>query len=100
MFRRAFIQRITAASAVGIAGAVSTHAAEKQTVTYHIKGFTCVTCAVGLEVMLREQKGVRRAKASYPDATVVIGYDPELTTEALLVDFIADKGFKAEKKTE
>ena len=31
-------------------------AKENRSVTYRVKGFTCVTCAVGLEVMLRQQK--------------------------------------------
>jgi hypothetical protein len=47
-----------------------------------VKGFTCVTCAVGLEVMLRQQKGVTRANASYRENKVVIGFDANLTTES------------------
>lgn len=99
MFRRDFIQRIAVGGAAGIAAAGAAPATDAAVVTYKITGFSCVTCAVGLEVMLRQQKGVLRAKASYPDAKVVIAYDPQLITEALIVAFIADKGFKAEKRT-
>jgi len=52
-----------------------------------------VTCAVGLEVMLRGLKGVTRANASYPEARVVIGFDSNLTTEKALKDFVASCGF-------
>jgi hypothetical protein len=57
------------------------------------QGFTCVTCAVGLKVMLRGLKGVTRAKASYPQANVAIGFDANLTSEKALKDFIANCGF-------
>jgi len=60
---------------------------------YQVKGFTCVTCAVGLEVMLRGLRGVTRANASYPAARVVIGFDGELTNEKTLRDFISSCGF-------
>lgn len=84
MDRRNFIQRLTVASATGAAA----HAADdSKSVTFRVNGFTCITCAVGLEVMLREQPGVIRAKASYPRQNVVIGYD-SATTEATLRDFI------------
>ena len=67
-------------------------AKENRSVTYGVKGFTCVTCAVGLEVMLRQQKGVTRANASYRENKVVIGF-ANLTTEKALKDFIAGCGF-------
>jgi hypothetical protein len=96
MFRRDFIQRLTVAAGAG--GLVAAGAAEGggRAVTYKIKGYSCVTCAVGLEVMLRQQKGVLRAKASYPDANVAIVFNPELVTEETLRAFIKDKGFSVD----
>ena len=66
---------------------------EGRTVAYGVKGFSCETCATGLEVMLRRQKGVVRASASYADARVVIGFDENLTSEDTLKEFIASCGF-------
>ena len=66
---------------------------ENQSVSYKVTGFTCVTCAVGLEVMLRQQKGVVRASASYPEKKVAIGFDNGLTSEKALKGFIAECGF-------
>jgi copper chaperone CopZ len=63
-----------------------------------VKGFTCITCAVGLETLLRQQKGVVWAKASYPDASVAIKYQPSTITEDQLKTFIADMGFTAESE--
>lgn len=100
MFRRDFLQRITVSGAGGLTAIKSTKAIVVAMATYSVKGFSCVTCAVGLEVMLREQRGVVRVTASYPDATVVIGFDPDLITESSLLEFITSKGFMAEKKTE
>jgi len=102
MDRRNFLYRAMA----GVAGATAgmgvaktglnlAHASAKEsgTVTYSVKGFTCVTCATGLEVMLLRQKGVMRASASYPEARVVIGFDRSLTSENVIEKFIANCGF-------
>jgi Cu+-exporting ATPase len=46
--------------------------------------------------MLGRQKGVKWVKATYPDALVVIKYDPSTVTEPALRGFISDLGFTAE----
>jgi len=93
MFRRKFIQGLTIGGATGLAAVGVSGAAERKVVTYKIDGFTCITCAVGLEVMLRQQKGIARAKASYPDRQVVIGFDPDLIDEDRIKKFISSIGF-------
>jgi|ERR1700722_19611264 len=98
MFRRHFVQRITLAGAGGLASIGTTEAGAGRTVTYRVKGFSCVTCAVGLETMLRQEKGIARAEASYPDGKVTIQFDPRLVTGDWLRTFIADKGFTVEEE--
>lgn len=93
MIRRQFIQMATLAGAGGLAALA---AAETRTVSYSIQGFTCITCAVGLDVLLERQKGVVRATSSYPDARTTIVFHPQLTTEAALKSSIAEMGFRAE----
>lgn len=93
MFRRKFLQRITFAGAGLATAAVS----QTKTVSYHVKGFTCITCAVGLETLLRRQKGITRAEASYPSGIVHIDFDPALVTEKTLKDFIGEMGFTVEE---
>ncbi len=99
MQRRRFVQMMTLAGVGTMAAAELAHAGETKTVTWHVKGFTCVTCAVGLETMLREQKGVKRVKATYPEAQVTIQYDPTSANEARLREFISELGFIAEPET-
>lgn len=94
MFRRSFIRRITFAGAAGLAIAA---AGQTRTVTYQVKGFTCVTCAVGLETLLRRQKGIARAEASYPSGIVRIDFDPALLTEKALKGFISEMGFSVDE---
>lgn len=95
MIRRRFIQLITLGTgSLATIGAIES--TEKKSVTYRVTGFTCITCAVGLEVMLRQEKGVAWAKASYPDANVVIKFDPREVTEDSLRTYISSMGFKAE----
>jgi Cu+-exporting ATPase len=96
MIRRRFIELITLGTgSLATIGAIK--ATEKETVTYRVTGFTCITCAVGLEALLRQEKGVAWAKASYPDANVVIKFDPKEVTQDSLNTYIASMGFKAEE---
>ncbi len=98
MLRRRFIQLLTVAGAGGMATLGTLEAADTKIVTYQVKGFTCITCAVGLETLLRQQKGVVWAKASYPDASAAIKYRPATITEDQLKAFIAEMGFTAESE--
>lgn len=99
MLRRKFIQLMTVAGAGGVAALGTLEASDTRTVTYKVKGFTCITCAVGLETLLRQQKGVVWAKASYPDASATIKFQPGSVTEDQLKAFIAEMGFTAEQKS-
>ena len=96
MERRRFVQMMTLAGVGTVAAAELAHAVQTRTVTYHVKGFTCITCAVGLETLLREQKGVKQVKATYPEAQVTIQYDPASVSEPALRGFISELGFTAE----
>lgn len=96
MQRRRFVQMMTLAGVGTVAAAELAHSGETRTVVYHVKGFTCVTCAVGLETMLREQKGVKWVKATYPEAQVTIQFNPASVTEPALRGFISALGFTAE----
>ncbi len=87
MFRRNFLQRIAFGASAGLS------AAQTKTVTYRIKGFTCITCAVGLDTLLQRQKGVVRSRSNYPEATAVIEFNPDLVTEKELKSLIAEMGF-------
>lgn len=92
MVRRDFIQKIAAASG-GVAAAQGAatparKAAPGATVVYMVKGFTCITCAVGLEVVLKGIQGISAAKATYPEGKVTVGYDPKLQSEEKIRAFI------------
>ena len=96
MQRRRFVQMMTLAGVGTVAAAELAHSGETRIAAYRVKGFTCITCAVGLETMLREQKGVKWVKATYPEAKVTIRYDPSSVQEAQLRGFIGELGFTAE----
>jgi Cu+-exporting ATPase len=107
MDRRKFLTGITSAagatagltSSLGAAQAPkatekSTHGTkETRFVDWHVKGFYCVTCAVGLETMLKGLKGVTRASAEWPSGHTTIGFDQGQVTEKTLREFIAKCGF-------
>lgn len=93
MFRRNFLASIGAIGAVGSAAGAS----DNRTVTYRVKGFSCVTCAVGLDTMMSRQKGVVHAKSSYADATTTIEFKPAWVSEDSLKAAIAEMGFSVGK---
>src|SRR5579863_2481025 len=95
MFRRNFIQSITLAGAGGLSTLKTASAGQTKTVTYRIQGFTCITCAVGLDTMLRDQPGVMKSKSSYQEARTVIDFNPSVVTETSLKAFIEEMGFHA-----
>ena len=90
MMRRKFIQGI----AFGV-GAAEAATSTRKSVIYKIDGFSCVTCAVGLDAMLKDQKGVIGCKSNYPDRTSVIEYNPDLINEQQIKAFIQELGFTA-----
>lgn len=106
MIRRHFIKLATLTGATGLAsfGAVEAFrddsaeaAGEARSVRWHVRGFTCVTCAVGLETLLRREKGVIAAHATYPEGMVTIQYRSDLISEKQLRSAIAELGFTAEE---
>lgn len=101
MDRRQFLNRVAGGVACATAGSGLVTGLElaapaprnSRSVVYHVKGFSCITCATGLEVMLLRKNGVLRASASYPDARVSIAFAENLISEADLRNFIASCGF-------
>lgn len=106
MIRRQFLKLASLAGATGLASFAavdalrddeSQNAQDTRTITWHVRGFTCVTCAVGLETLLRREKGVVAANATYPQGMVTIQYRPRLVTPAALRSVIAQLGFTADE---
>jgi copper chaperone CopZ len=96
IFRRRFLQKLTTVSMAGVAVAEGAPIASRN-VTWTVKGFTCVTCAVGLETLLRREAGVLQVRASYPQGKVHIDFDPQRVTEKVLRERISDMGFSVER---
>ena len=97
MIRRTFLQILTLAGA----GSLTTGCTEAkaQTITCKIKGFSCVTCAAGLDVMLRRNKGILRSHSTYPEAITTIEYEPGIIDTAKIQSLIAEMGFTAEPQS-
>ena len=66
-----------------------------KTVTYFVQGFSCITCATGLDTMLGQEKGIISSKSTYPEGKVTVSFDPKQTSEKAIIDFIASLGFAA-----
>jgi Cu+-exporting ATPase len=97
MFRRRFLQLMTLAGASGLGPWESLAAEPVRTATYHVKGFSCITCATGLDTMLCKQPGIKSSKSTYPEGLVRVNFNPEQITEEWIVAFITDLGFTVQK---
>jgi copper chaperone CopZ len=101
MDRRQFLRGIsTAAGTHASIQAAAKDSQETRLVKLQVNGFYCVTCAVGLETMLRGLDGVTRAKAEWPSGRVAIGFDERLIGEKKLRAFILECGFSVANHTE
>lgn len=110
MIRRQFIRLAATAGAVGITSLGARTALDRvsekegadmrktKTVMWRVRGFTCTTCAIGLKVMLRQQKGVKNAEANYPEGTATVQFDPREVSEDALKSYIVGLGFTAEEQ--
>ena len=97
MQRRRFMGLLPLFGLGGIAPSALLHATAKDTATvkFTVKGFTCITCAVGLETLLQREHGVVSASASYAPATAIIEYHPKMVDADALKTFIEEAGFTA-----
>jgi copper chaperone CopZ len=93
MFRRRFLQLVTMASVGGLAPLEAVSAQAATTVIYRVKGFTCITCATGLDTLLSRQKGVASSRSNYPEGKSTVTFDPKQTSEQAIVAFITELGF-------
>jgi len=96
MFRRRFLQFIPLATALGLAPLRAAAKGKSEVVTFHVKGFSCITCATGLDTMLAQQKGVTSSKSTYPEGSVKVTFDPEEISTKQIAAFITELGFTVE----
>jgi copper chaperone CopZ len=94
MIRRQFLKAFTAAGAATLAPLEAM--AATNTVTYKVKGFTCITCATGLDTLLGQQKGVASSKSTYPEGKVTVVFNPSRISPEAIVAFIRELGFQVE----
>jgi copper chaperone CopZ len=93
MFRRRFLQLATMASVGGFAPLEAATAAAGTTVIFHVNGFSCITCATGLDTMLGKEKGILSTKSTYPEGKVTVSFDARRTSNQAIVKFITGLGF-------
>jgi len=100
MFRRKFLQLCVPVSAGALAVFKVKRNAPAKTVVYQVKGFTCTTCAVGLDTLFRRQKGILSSESTYPEGKVVVHFYPDHVDESSIRGFIADTGFNVQSQRE
>jgi copper chaperone CopZ len=97
MIRRRFLQMaaLSGASALAPLEAIATTAANTaaKTAVFQVKGFSCPTCAVGLDTMFSRIKGIVSSHSTYPEGKVSVRFDPGAISEDRVRAVITDAGF-------
>ena len=93
MIRRQFLEFVTLAGVGGLTSVSRANPERSETISFRIEGFTCLTCAVGLETVLMRKKGILAAKATYPEALATITYDQGHTSIETITADIESMGF-------
>ena len=66
-----------------------------ETTTIPVEGMTCFSCTVHVETSLKELDGVGEVKASVPNKTVMVSYDPAKISVNALVEAVNKTGYRA-----
>ena len=61
--------------------------------SFDVKGFTCITCAVGLDTLLGKERGILSSRSAYPEGRVTVALNPHETSVAAVQAFIEQLGF-------
>lgn len=96
MRRRRFLQFVPLATALGLAPLTAAAKGRSEVVIYRVTGFSCITCATGLDTMLCQQKGIASSKSTYPEGIAKITFDPDQISKKQITAFIEELGFTAE----
>jgi copper chaperone CopZ len=99
MLRRKFFQVMTIATTGALTPLEAIPSTPKRVVAYHVRGFSCITCATGLDTMLSKEKGIASSSSTYPEGVATIGFDPDQISEQKIKDFIASLGFSVDEHT-
>jgi len=97
MFRRKVVQLMTFAGAEGLRTIAPRDIGNSRILTYRVKGLSCITCALGLDTMLQQQRGVVWSRANYTEGSVVIRFYPREVTEASLRALTEGMSFSIEE---
>ena len=93
MIRRNFLKFLALSGSTAIAPLQAIASSTARTVIFQVKGFTCVTCAVGLDTMMARNKGVVSSQSTYPEGRVTVRFNPATIHLETLKAVITDAGF-------
>ncbi len=83
----------SASTALALAFAAATVAAEPRTVTLEVKGMYCAVCPLTVKTALKKVPGVLGASASFDTKSATVTYDDAKTSVERLVKATGDAGF-------
>ncbi len=71
---------------------------KEESIKLYITGMTCEHCAIGIEKLLAQKKGITKVSVSYPDATCECSFDPAETSKEEIIQTInATKNYRVKE---
>lgn len=96
MIRRKFLQLVALSGAGALTSIDALSSTARKSLVLQVKGFTCITCATGLDTLLGREKGIIASHSTYPEGKVTVNYNPESSSEEAIRKFISELGFTVE----
>lgn len=100
MIRRKFLQLIALSGTGALTSLEALASGARKTLVLQVKGFTCITCATGLDTLLGKEKGIIASHSTYPEGKVTVAYNPDASSEQDIREFISELGFTVESARE
>jgi len=85
----------TAIASLVLATGLSLASEADETATFDVEKMTCATCPISVRKAIERVDGVKEAKVSFENKTVVVTFDPGVTTEVQIAQASTDVGFPA-----
>jgi P-type Cu+ transporter len=71
-----------------------TPTAPKESLTLHLSGMHCTSCAVNIDLALEDIPGITQSSTNYQKSTITIHYDPNTITPEAIGQIITDLGYQ------
>ena len=63
--------------------------------TYRVEGMHCSNCAMNIEAIEDDLKGIKQVSASYQKGQMVVEFDETVVSEAQIISAVKKRGYQS-----